>query len=271
MLHHYAAGRQTAASIPRGSIVAPYCCVGNTPRERREKGQWAMPTWDGPTCERLQNKRRANAYPYPSIPGLRAGRCLSWLGRAEQEMEKDPPDYDAAFTFYWIAFNAVYADGTSALHLERRESDAFTRSEYFRKIILLDRQRKIYNAILNKFWDPMVGLLKNKYVYQPFWDHHNGLPENENWESRFRSDQRRVSRALDQLNTTDILSILFYRLYVLRNQLLHGGATWNSRVNRRQVEDGAIIMAYLVPLFIELMMDNPQTDWGVAYYPVVQA
>lgn len=28
-----------------------------------------------------------------------------------------------------------------------------------------------------------------------------------------------------------ILSILFDRLYVLRNQLVHGGATWNSDVN----------------------------------------
>ncbi len=265
MIRHSPAGRQPIASIPRGSIVAPYCCVGNVSRERREKGQWSMTTWDGPTHKRLKEKQRANDYPFPSIPGLRSGRCLSWLGRAEQEMESG--DYDAAFIFYWIAFNAVYADGRSQARLERRESRVF--SDYFEKIIQLDRHEKIYNAVLMKFWEPMVELLRNKYVFQPFWDYHNGLPGNDDWTLRFDRDARNVGRALDRRDTKDILRILFYRLYVLRNQLIHGGATWNSKANRRQVEDGARIMASLVPLLIELMMDNPQTDWGVAYYPLI--
>ena len=63
--------------------------------------------------------------------------------------------------------------------------------------------------------------------------------------------------------------MLFDRLYVLRNQLVHGGATWNSSVNREQVKDGANILSFLVPIFVDLMMDNPQTDWGAPYYPVV--
>ena len=67
-----------------------------------------------------------------------------------------------------------------------------------------------------------------------------------------------------------ILTCLFDRLYVLRNQLVHGGATWNSSVNRQQVGDGARIMAFLVPLFIDIMMDHPQSDWGAPYYPVVE-
>ena len=55
---------------------------------------------------------------------------------------------------------------------------------------------------------------------------------------------------------------------MLRNQLVHGGATWNSGVNRDQVRDGAHILAVLVPVFIDLMMDNPQAPWGAPYYPV---
>ena len=41
----------------------------------------------------------------PGPVGLRVHRALSWLERAEKE-EDDP---DAAFIFYWIAFNAAYA------------------------------------------------------------------------------------------------------------------------------------------------------------------
>lgn len=64
----------------------------------------------------------------------------------------------------------------------------------------------------------------------------------------------------------DILEELFDRLYVLRNQLLHGGSTWQGSVNRSQVQDGAAIMAFLVPHFINLMLDNPTTDWGIPPY-----
>ena len=65
-------------------------------------------------------------------------------------------------------------------------------------------------------------------------------------------------------------SMLFDRLYVLRNQLVHGGATWNSSVNRDQVRDGARTLGFLVPIFVDLMMDNQGENWGLPYYPVVE-
>ena len=61
----------------------------------------------------------------------------------------------------------------------------------------------------------------------------------------------------------EVLSLVFDRLYVLRNLLVHGGATWNSRVNRDHVRDGAAILAFLMPVFVDVMMDNPDEDWGV--------
>jgi hypothetical protein len=35
------------------------------------------------------------------------------------------------------------------------------------------------------------------------------------------------------------IKVMFDRLYTLRNQLLHGGATWNGAVNRAQITQGA--------------------------------
>jgi len=75
---------------------------------------------------------------------------------------------------------------------------------------------------------------------------------------------------LQARNTAEILSLVFDRLYVLRNQLVHGGATWNSRVNRDQVRDGAAILAFLMPVFVDVMMDHPDEDWGRPFYPVVE-
>ena len=34
-----------------------------------------------------------------------------------------------------------------------------------------------------------------------------------------------------------VLSIVLSRIYTLRNQLVHGGATWDSSVNREQLRD----------------------------------
>ena len=56
---------------------------------------------------------------------------------------------------------------------------------------------------------------------------------------------------------------------MLRNQLVHGGATWNSAVNRAQVKDGAAIMLAVIPVVIELMLDHPGMDFGEILYPVV--
>ena len=71
-------------------------------------------------------------------------------------------------------------------------------------------------------------------------------------------------------DTKVVLNNLLDRLYVLRNQLMHGGATWRGSVNRAQVGDGARIMAFLVPLFVGLMMSHPEIDWGPPDYPVVK-
>ena len=40
--------------------------------------------------------------------GLRVHRAISWIERAEQEAD----DADAAFVFYWIAFNSAYPEPT---------------------------------------------------------------------------------------------------------------------------------------------------------------
>lgn len=67
-----------------------------------------------------------------------------------------------------------------------------------------------------------------------------------------------------------VLSILFDRLYVLRNQIIHGGSTWDSAANRNQVRDGAALLSCLLPVFIDLMMDHPDTEWAMPMYPVVE-
>jgi len=212
--------------------------------------------------DRLKEKQRTIRGDFSENFGLRIHRSLSWLQRAEKETD----DYDAAFIFYWVAFNAAYAkDLTYRVSTDER-SDF---SDYFNQIIELDTKQTVYDAIWMKFSDSIRLLLDNHYVFQPFWNHHNEMTGYENWKERFEKSKKKIGHALRDQDTQLILSTVFDRLYVLRNQLIHGGATWNSSVNRSQVHDGAKILAFLTPMFIELMMDNPHVKWGAPHYPVV--
>ena len=103
-------------------------------------------------------------------------------------------------------------------------------------------------------------------MFHPFWKYHNN-DGHDDWEAKFKRRRKEAHQALGR-DTRTILIELFDRLYVLRNQIMHGGATWKGDVNRSQVQDGALIMKFLVPCFASLMMSNPRSDWGPLRYLV---
>ena len=227
------------------------------------------PTLPGLTYAELDAKRESlfPSYDHSDL-GLRMRRAISWLERAERE--KDDPD--AAFIFYWISFNAAYAADIDFADpfSEPGISEHRRFRDYFHKIVSLDQDGLISDAVLHRFHRSVRPLLLNKFVFQPFWDFYNGKQRGDNWESRFAQYNKEVGAALNNADAITILINLFNRLYVLRNQLVHGGATWNSSVNRRQVRDGAEIMAFMVPAFINLTLEHREVDWGPPYYPVVR-
>lgn len=211
----------------------------------------------------LKEKQRALRERFPETMGLRVHRSISWIGRAEAACE----DRDAQFLFLWIAFNAAYAHEDDFQTIRSSERASF--EAFFHKAVALDADRRIYDAVWQSFSGPIRLLMNNKFVFSDFWKHHNGIEGFENWEDRFAASKRSFARALRDQNSARILSFVFDRLYVLRNQVMHGGSTWNSSVNRTQVRDGAAILSVLVPVFVDIMMDNPEAGWGRPFYPVV--
>lgn len=211
----------------------------------------------------LKDKQRAIRSGFPKTMGLRAHRAISWIGRAEACGD----DEDARFIFLWIAFNAAYADEREFQSVASGERAAFT--EYFGRLVARDTGKRIYRALWQRFPGPVRLLMENRYVFHPFWQHYNGIDGFQDWEARFKASSRSFALAFQAGDSVRVLSFVFDRLYVLRNQLVHGGATWNSGVNRAQVRDGAAILAFLMPVFVDLMMDNPHEDWGRPFYPVV--
>ena len=124
----------------------------------------------------LKDKQRAIRMGFPAPLGLRVHRALSWLGRAEKEVE----DFDVRFILLWVGFNSAYAsDLAKDIDNERR---AF--KVYFDALVARDDDRRIYNAVWKRFPHEIRLLLNNKYVFAPFWSHQNGLAGYENWADR---------------------------------------------------------------------------------------
>lgn len=210
----------------------------------------------------LKQYQRENRSEFPESLSLRAHRALSWLNRAEQEEEDD----DARFLFLWISFNAAYAN---EIHDRQGFSEKRLLLQFLHRLVDSDHEKTLYEAIWEHFPSSIRLLVTNRYVFQPFWDYQNGRIAEEDWVDRFERSQSSVNRALGRMNTKKVLATVFDRLYVLRNQIVHGGSTWNSGANRNQVKDGANILSNIVPIIIKLMMDQPNQLWGDPCYPVI--
>lgn len=208
----------------------------------------------------LRDKRKAVEERHPEPSRVRLHRAISWLARAEQEGD----DPDAQFVFLWISFNAAYAQELGLEMGERERLNAF-----FQALLEVDHEKRLQKILFDKFSGPIRTLVDNRYVFEPFWRALREHDSNGRWEEQFAAGQRAALHAIVSGDTLKVLGIVFDRLYVLRNQIVHGGATWHSAVNREQVRDGARLMMTVIPAMIELMLDHPELDLGRINYPVV--
>jgi len=163
--------------------------------------------------------------------------------------------------------NAAYANEVDEHY---RVSEQETYGNFISRLCDLDQDNRLSNTVWNEFTGSIRLLLSNQFVFKAFWDFQNQKISEEQWQEQFKKANAFAHRALGHKDTTSVLSVIFSRLYTLRNQTLHGGATWNSSVNREQMRDAVAFLSKVVPYIIEIMMDNAKQVWGEPSYPVVE-
>lgn len=213
-----------------------------------------------PDARALKAKHRAIRARQAEPMAMRIHRAISWLARAEHEQA----DQDARFIFLWIALNAAYATEFGFEQTERDQSRAF-----LGKLLTADSQQRLNAVVFQQFTGPIRALIENKFVFEPFWRAMREHDSSGHWESQFTAGKRLAMKAVMEKQTELVLAIVLDRLYVLRNQLIHGGATWNSVANRQQVRDGVAILATIVPVVLDLMIDSDGCEFGGIAYPLV--
>ena len=210
----------------------------------------------------LKEKHRQVRESQPEGLRMRIHRALSWLARAERETD----DLDGRFIFLWVALNAAYAEEFGFEKVERVKA-----REFLGKLLACDTTRRLHDVVFRQFTGPIRTLIENKFVFEQFWRALRDHDSSDAWSTQFAAERQLALRALMGNQTDLVLSIVLDRLYVLRNQLVHGGATWNSSANRTQLKDGAAILMAIVPVVIDVMMESSAVDFGSVAYPHISS
>jgi hypothetical protein len=224
-----------------------------------------MPNPKKTTQERISYaalQRRFKESPVqPESLNVRLYRAASWLKSAQQH-EKD---LDIAYISLWIAFNACYAiDGDEETPLSEKERFR----SFIAKLVQHDEQNRIFNILWEQFTKAVRVMLENKFVFKPFWDFQRSRTTA--WKAKLTNSIRDANNHLASRNVAGLLEILLDRLYVLRNQVIHGGSTYGSSVNRKTLREGCQILQFLVPVIVDIISQNPSEDWGEIHFPVVK-
>jgi len=192
----------------------------------------------------------------------RLHRSISWLTCASEQED----NLDLKIISLWISFNACFAvdEGSSESLAER---DAF--QNFIKKIVEHDIKEDIYASLWQTYSGPVKALIKNPYVFHGFWSAKRINKTDESWRLLFDQSSVAALNSLSRKQVPELLSIVLDRLFVLRNQLLYGGATYQSKVNREQVKDGGKLLGALLPIIINIMLTAPEENWGEIYYPIL--
>lgn len=187
---------------------------------------------------------------------IRVWRALSWLERAEQA-----GDAEDRFIAGWIGFNALYGR-QDADHRPWGDREAF--GAFIAAICDIDHAGRLGHLVVKKQL-AVLRLIQNKFLYDKFWRE----PE----EDHDKALHKQVKALLPRINRRDpcpILQTAFERLWILRNQLMHGAATKGSSLNRRTLNSGADLLCDLLPEMLGIMIEHGVTrDWGEVCFPPI--
>lgn len=207
----------------------------------------------------LRERHRAVRGRQSEALATRLHRAISWLQRAETD-----EDSDTRFIHLWIALNAAYASD-----FDFEDSERTRVARFLGRIVEADANGQLHALLFRQFSGPIRTLIDNHFVFAPFWRALREHYPSERWKQQFSGSRKAAMTALMEKRTADLLSIVLDRLYVLRNQLIHGGATWNSQINRLQLQDSCAILGALLPAILAILMDAEGFDDDPIAYPVI--
>lgn len=213
--------------------------------------------------------RKSSQIPQREHNESRIRRAESWL-----ELSNQSKSEDEKFIFLWIAFNAAYGTELPDTSVDSKTPERERFAEFVNKIVERDREGDIKKTLWETYSGPVRILLDNKFVFSPFWEWVQERKQDHSWLEKLQKKNKQAFEAIGKGNVPGVLEEVLARLYVLRNQIIHGGMTFDKGWGREQVRNGSRIMETLMPLVLQIMKDDIQKHpdskvWGKLNYPRV--
>ena len=234
----------------------------------------------------------------------RMERALSWLEHYEVCSANEP---DKKFLFLWISFNAAYgadehlkksakkflkksskkSPGETALKEEPSDREKF--GDFLH--LIAERNQQIAKStkdnllldLIRAHTDELRQIIESRFLLHDFWvaEYFSKRKDKwlkRKWEKKRKNETDRLNKALDNLCSDEgrigtVLELAFGRIYTLRNQIVHGGASWRDKYNRSSLQICNSVLDPFLRAILKIMLDvienDPYVLWGgkVAYPP----
>ena len=189
---------------------------------------------------------------------IRLHRACSWLQRVEELPAGD--FLDAELIFRWIAIGSLYGRWDTEARQPLGERDSL--AGFLDRIIDLDANGAVTH-VLEEHRKLVMSIFDDAYLTRYFWEDPTDDRARKTRKTKF--DARTWYQ---QHNYKLILDRLMERIYLLRCQLVHGGATSGGRLNRTVVRRCSTMLGHLLPAILLVIIDHGHDeDWGPLCYP----
>lgn len=191
---------------------------------------------------------------------VRFHRVCSWLLRAEEV--EDDKDMDVALTCRWIAFNAMYGQWDEQAQEPRPDRESWRL--FMDRLLKLDSDKHI-ESVLVEHKKLVIAILDDNFLGAYFW-------RDPTKERAFQTskDRRQAGTWYIERRWALVLETLLDRIYFLRCQLMHGAATYGSKLNRTSIRRCSTMLGHLLPATMLVIINRgADEDWGPMCYPPV--
>lgn len=111
--------------------------------------------------------------------------------------------------------------------------------------------------------DRLVSLLDDEYLSKYFWEDPSPKRASQSKKAKFDARTWYLEKRWEP-----VLDRTIERVYLMRCQLAHGGATCGGGLNRDQSRRCTIMLGHLMTALLEVWIDaGADHDWGPVCYP----
>ncbi len=208
------------------------------------------------------NKERLSTLVSEHPTNIRFHRACSWLQRSEKITESN--DLDLAILGQWVAFNSLYGQWDEG---DREPlGDTLCWRHFLERMLSLDDSNFIVDVLMEN--KPLVmAIFDDEFLSRYFWQEPSDKRASKSKKTMYDARTWYIDG-----NWTLILDRLIERIYLLRCQLVHGAATFNSSLNRTATRRCSQMMDHILRAFLLVWINHgADEDWGIMCYPPITA